>query len=63
MDKDLKMKIDRWVGNVGIRRAELHLIQAGVSSSTAQKLTRGQYPNQPKDLVLQAIESAMKKSA
>ncbi len=63
MQKDLKAKIDRWVAKVGLREAEIKLIQAGVSSSTAQKLIKGAYPSQPKNLVLQAIESVIKKSA
>ncbi len=63
MDKALKAKLDRWVGDVGIRAAELYLQRAGVSSSLAQKLTRGTYSHQPTNLVLNAIESAMKKGA
>ena len=63
MDKDLKAKISRWVSAVGIRTAERLLIVSGISSSMAQKLTRGSYPGQPKDLYIELIEAAMQKSA
>lgn len=60
MEKDLKARIERWVSDVGIREAEVYLIRAGLSSSTAQKITRGKYDTQPKQLVMQAIETALK---
>lgn len=63
MDTDLKRRIDRWVGNVGIKNAEVYLIKEGISSSTAQKLTRGKYPSKPNQLMTEAIESALKKGA
>lgn len=63
MQKDLKTKIDKWVTKIGSKEAEIELMRAGISGSTAQKLIKGAYPSQPKHLVLQAIESAMKKGA
>lgn len=59
-DSDLKMRLKKWIAQIGPGEAQSRLISAGMSGSTALKLVVGTYKSQPKRLLLQAIESAMK---
>jgi hypothetical protein len=60
MNSDLKKKIKDWRAKVGYRVASLALVSEGISGSTMQKLLAGSYLSQPKPLVLNAINRAIK---
>lgn len=59
MDKELQHRIEIWITRVGHQEAHVRLVRAGASGSTATKIVAGKYPNQPKDLLLKAVEKAM----
>ncbi len=63
VDKKLLSKIIKWREKIGYQAALVALMGAGVSSSAAQKILCGAYKSNPKQLLLQAIEVAMKQGA
>ncbi len=60
MPDDLKLKINKWMRRIGRKSAEKQLIICGVSLSAAQKLLAGTYASEPKRLLMEAIQMAMK---
>ncbi len=63
MDENLKKRIKAWAAKIGEKKAEGQLVGAGMSGSTAFKLIQGTYEHEPKKLLLQAIETALKQGA
>jgi hypothetical protein len=59
----LKKRIYRWAKEVGIRRARIELVGAGVGFSTAEKLIAGTYGSTPKTRVAEALESLLARKA
>lgn len=60
MNASLKKKIQKWRERIGYQEALKSLEVVGVSKSAAQKILAGTYEPEPKRLLLQAIELAMK---
>ncbi len=58
-EKDLKKEVKQWAKEIGSRAAEARLVKARISTTTAQKLTSGRYPNKPGPLLEDAIRKAM----
>lgn len=57
--KDLRKEVKQWAKEIGLRTAEARLVNARISTTTAQKLTSGRYHNQPGPLLEEAIRKAM----
>ena len=63
MDKNLEKRICYWVIKVGKVEAQKQLVSEGIALSTVQRIVSGTYESQPRTLLLNAIEAALKKSA
>lgn len=62
MDKDLKIRLEKWRKQIGYKEAKRRLKAQQISESMAQKLLAETYPNDPKPLYKDAIEAAMSKA-
>lgn len=60
MGKELKERILKWRIKLGYDTAKRQLLATGISNGVAQKLLAGSYPNEPKALLMQAIDRAIK---
>ncbi len=59
-DQDLKKRIAKFVAKIGNGHAQAAFIKAGMSGTTALQLANGTYQWEPKRLLVQAIETALK---
>ncbi len=58
MSRRLKAKLSEFIDKHGRHGAEIRLIAAGISRSSAQKLLAGTYPNEPR-LLMHFIDQAL----
>lgn len=58
---DLKKKVAKWAEDIGLKKAQIRLINAELSPSIAYQLTTGTYISEPKEKVISAILKAMGK--
>lgn len=60
--KDMKKAVVMWAEQVGKPEARRHLVVAGISPHTADKLVGNRYPSELGILMCAAVERAMRAS-